>query len=259
VTYADPHALAAGPYRGPDPLAARVAIYAWQHPTVDLVGAAVSVLADLADRALVVDVGCGPGRFLGRLRVVRPDLRCLGVDVSAGMLRAIEDAQVRRAVGSGDALPMPSGAADAAVAMHMLYHLPDPQAGLAELRRVVRSGGWMVTSTNDHDADGLWQLFVDAGLDRAPVSGRWPLRGAARAVRNAGFDDVEEQVFDYELAVPSVQPVLDYLDSCRSGFPDVSDEAWHEVRRTVADTVAGRIARHGALRRTGRVGLIAAR
>jgi len=124
---------------------------------------------------------------------------------------------------------------------------------------VIRPGGWLVASTNDHDADGLWQLSVDAGLDRAPISARWPLDGAARAVRTAGFDDVEEQVFDYELAVPSTQPVLDYLDSRRSGFPDVTDKAWHDVRRTVADTVAARIAWHGAVCRTGRVGIIAAR
>ena len=79
------------------------------------------------------------------------------------------------------------------------------------------------------------------------------------AVRAAGFGHVQERVFDYVLAVPSVPPVLRYLDSCRGGFPDVTDEAWQNVRRAVADTVAARIARHGVLRRTGRVGLIAAR
>jgi SAM-dependent methyltransferase len=259
VAFTDPRALAAGPYRTPDPLSARAAIYAWQRPTVDLVGAAVAVLAELSQRALVVDVGCGPGRLLGRLRVARPDLRCLGIDVSTGMLRAVEDAQVLRAVGSADALPVRPQSADAAVAMHMLYHLPDPQAGLAELRRVIQPGGCLVVSANDHDADGLWQLFVDAGLHRDPVSARWPLGGAAAAVRAAGFDDVHPQVFDYELDIPGAQPILAYFDSCRNGCPDMDEQAWQNVRRTVADTVATLMARHGALRRTGRTGLVVAR
>jgi hypothetical protein len=57
---------------------------------------------------------------------------------------------------------------------------------------------------------------------------------------------------------PVSQPVLAYLESCRNGLPDLDDEAWQDVRRTVAGTVATR-ARHGVLRRTGRTGLIAAR
>jgi ubiquinone/menaquinone biosynthesis C-methylase UbiE len=170
VTSTDPGALAAGPYRTPDPLSARAAIYSWQHPKVDLLGTTIAAMADLPAQALVVDVGCGPGRYLRQLRATRPELSCLGLDISAGMLGAVGDAQVWRAVGSADALPLRRDAADAALAMHMLYHLPDPQAGLAELRRVVRPGGWLVASTNDDRVDGLWQLFTDAGLRRAPIS-----------------------------------------------------------------------------------------
>ena len=177
VTETDPSALAAGPYRTPDQLSARAAIYACQGPRVDLIGATVDVVADLPDRALVVDVGCGPGRCLRRLRVARPELRCLGIDVSIGMLRAVDDTRVRLAIGSADALPLRAAAADAVLAMHMLYHLPQPQVGLAELRRVLRPGGRLVVSTNDDTVDGLWQLFLDAGLGRPPASARWSLTG----------------------------------------------------------------------------------
>jgi len=55
----DPAALAAGPYRTPHGLAARTAVYAWQQPRIDLIGAAVDALAALPDGAVVVDVGFG--------------------------------------------------------------------------------------------------------------------------------------------------------------------------------------------------------
>ena len=65
------------------------------------------------------------------------------------------------AAGSADALPLRTGSVDAALAMHMLYHLPRPEAGLAELRRVLRPGGRLVVSTNDDPVDGDLLEWVD--------------------------------------------------------------------------------------------------
>jgi SAM-dependent methyltransferase len=255
----DPIALAAGPYRTPDLLSARAAVYRWQYPQVDLIATAAGAMADLADRALLVDVGCGPGHYLRRLRASRPGLRLVGVDVSLGMLRAVENARVGLVAGSADALPLRSATADAALAMHVLYHLPEPQVGLTELRRLLRPGGRLVVSTNDDAVDVLWQLFADAGLNRSAVSARWPLNGAREALHAAGFTEVHERIFDYVLDVPTAEPVLAYLDSCRSGLADVTEEAWQDIRRNVAAVVATRIRHQGSLRRSGRVGILTAR
>ena len=78
----NPAALAAGPYRTPHGLAARAAVYAWQQPRIDLIGAAVDALAALPDGAVVVDVGCGPGRYLRRLAATRTELRRVGIDAA---------------------------------------------------------------------------------------------------------------------------------------------------------------------------------
>jgi SAM-dependent methyltransferase len=155
-------------------------------------------------------------------------------------------------------VPLRTAAADAALAMHMLYHLPRPEAGLVELRRVLRPGGRLLVSTNDDTVDGLWQLLLDAGLGRRPVTARWPLVGARDALHAGGFGDVREQVFDYVLDIPGPEPVLGYLDSCRSRFPELTEHSWQQLRSTVAATVSAEVERHGSLRRPGRVGLLTA-
>ena len=85
------------------------------------------------------------------------------------------------------------------------------------------------------------------------------LAKAPGALRAAGFDDVTEQAFDYVLDIPTAEPVLAYLDSCRAGFPELPDEAWTDGRRDVAATVTAEIRRQVSLRRHGRVGLVTAR
>jgi SAM-dependent methyltransferase len=46
------------------------------------------------------------------------------------------------------ALPAASGSLDAVIANHMLYHVPDVPAALAEFRRVLKPGGRLFAATN---------------------------------------------------------------------------------------------------------------
>lgn len=111
---------------------------------------------------VLLDVGCGPGAYHPRLRQLR--MPVVGVDLSAGMLREVRGQALAlglRVCGvRGDAarLPLADGSVDRAMAHHMLYHVPDPQAALRELRRVLRPGGRLVIGTNA--ADSLRRLLV---------------------------------------------------------------------------------------------------
>ena len=101
---------------------------------------------------VVADVGCGNGFDL---RQIVPQGRCrhaIGLDLSAGMLRSLED--LRQSGGlslvQADAqhLPLPDRSVDVALAMHMLYHVPDISAAIRELRRITKPGGTVLASTN---------------------------------------------------------------------------------------------------------------
>lgn len=101
---------------------------------------------------IVADVGCGNGFDL---RQIVPQGRCrhaIGIDLSAGMLRSLEDLREsgRLSLVQADEqrLPVPDERVDVAMAMHMLYHVPDISTAIGELRRITKRGGTVLASTN---------------------------------------------------------------------------------------------------------------
>jgi SAM-dependent methyltransferase len=96
----------------------------------------------------VLDVGCGEGRLVSRLRQRR--VRVIAFDFSPTMLAAIDSARVR---GDARVLPFPDGAFKSVAALYMLYHLDDPRLALAESRRVLAPGGLFATVTPSHYND----------------------------------------------------------------------------------------------------------
>lgn len=106
----------------------------------------------------VLDLGCGNGEFLLLLaRLVGPQGRVVGVDHAPAFVAearervAAEGLEAMVSVAEGDAyaLPFDDGSFDAARCERVLMHLEDPTAGLREMRRVVRPGGWVVATEPD--------------------------------------------------------------------------------------------------------------
>ena len=102
----------------------------------------------------VLDVGCGTGLFSRELaRVVGPTGRVVGLDLAPAMLsRARENlrrrpprAEVRFVEGSALALPFADESFDGVATAFVLHTLPDLERALAEMVRVLRPGGRLVT------------------------------------------------------------------------------------------------------------------
>jgi ubiquinone/menaquinone biosynthesis C-methylase UbiE len=152
-------------------------------------GRSVRLVADLAgvgpgDR--VVDVGCGPGRFLRE--AAERGATVVGVDPSAQMRRMASrriPGRLRAGVsvldGTAEHLPLEDGAATVAWAVSSFHHWTDRDAGLAELRRVLRPGGRLLI------AEGLAR--PRGWLRHHRLSWEQAERVAAQ-VEGAGFADV---------------------------------------------------------------------
>jgi len=98
---------------------------------------------------VAIDVGCGTGRALPPLRdAVGPAGAVIALDVTREMLHAARPAAAvagaALVLADARALPLRDGSADAIFAAGLVNHLPDTEAGLRELARVIRPGGKLV-------------------------------------------------------------------------------------------------------------------
>jgi ubiquinone/menaquinone biosynthesis C-methylase UbiE len=112
---------------------------------------------------LLIDAGCGPNPAMSiALAREQPGRVMVGMDIGFGIVR-IARAVAERAgiaflpiVADLEALPFRDGVFDGGVCDDTIEHLPNDAGGVAELSRVVRSGGRVVVATpNRHSAEVL--------------------------------------------------------------------------------------------------------
>jgi SAM-dependent methyltransferase len=96
----------------------------------------------IRDARRILDLGCGVGALLSHLRDASPEAMVVGLDRTQAMV-ALGPRAFPLLVGDAVQLPFRDRSFDAVVTTFMLFHLPDPTAGLAEARRVLRPGGWI--------------------------------------------------------------------------------------------------------------------
>jgi SAM-dependent methyltransferase len=246
-------------------LNARSALYDYEVEPFPLAEWVLSHVALPSDGS-VLDVGCGPGRYLATARRWRPRIRATGLDLSLGMAReAATIAGVCAVRGDAVALPFGDRRFDVVLAPHMLYHVADIAAAARELSRVTKPDGDVVIVTNG--ADHLREIallvataFSDvAGRATPPIprsSHRFLFEDAPQLLGDA-LDVTEDEVVDGAIIVDRAEPVVAYVNSMRSLFGrDVTDGMWTDVLSATRDRVERVIEQDGAWRTDKRVGVL---
>jgi len=157
-----------------------------------------------------LDVGCGTGALTGAI-LERADPRSvLGVDPSIDFVdvtaRTQTDPRARFEVADAAALPVADGSVDVVVSGLVLNFVPDIAGGLAEMRRVVVSGGTVAAYVLDYAGRmDLLRRFFDAAIAVDPSAEahdegiRFPICSPGTlldAFEEAGFTAVEVQPID---------------------------------------------------------------
>jgi ubiquinone/menaquinone biosynthesis C-methylase UbiE len=116
---------------------------------------------DLAGSKRILDVGSGAGQIAKHLiRYADDDASLTCFDLSFEMLRRartrLRSRMPRYVAADMSCLPFADGSFDTITCGYVLEHLPDPRPGLAELSRVLVSGGRMLLFATEDSMSGAF-------------------------------------------------------------------------------------------------------
>ena len=132
------------------------------------------------DRPRILDVGCGTG---ANLEMLSQFGEAEGVDVSPDALAFCRQRGLQNVhQGEAEHLPYEDGSFDLVTGLDVVEHLDDDIAGLSEMRRVLRPGGYAFLFVPAFMF--LWGVQDDISHHRR----RYTLKSLQRAVRAAGFE-----------------------------------------------------------------------
>ena len=158
-----------------------------------------NLLAEYVDRgkvSLVLDLGCGTGRFT-ELLAGHFDAQVIGVDPSEKM---VQQARAKPATGnityrqaSAEAIPLPDSCADLVFMSMVYHHLNDPPVVAGECHRVLGQGGYVCIRNGTRETDYPHRHFFP-GLEPL-IASELPLqRDIARVFTAAGFASIVHSV-----------------------------------------------------------------
>jgi ubiquinone/menaquinone biosynthesis C-methylase UbiE len=213
----------------------------------------------LREDADLLEVGCGPGFVTARLLEHVQQGFVTAIDIDSAMLghareRIGDSTRVRFVEASATKTGLPDDAFDAVVVRLVLQHLPDVDAALAELGRVLRPGGRLIAVDTDHAFDTLFDpepaFYCDlmaavAEAQRSRGGDRYIGRRLPALLRGAGFSEILIDSVVAHSVIVGREPIrrtipdqaLDHLEA--SGF--ISAELATTARGYLAAVDAGEL------------------
>ena len=177
-------------------------------------------LLKIPEDARILELGCGPAYLWKECSSRLPaDWNITLSDLSPGML----DAAWRNLVVTGRAfkfeeidaqsIPYEAETFDAVIANHMLYHVPDRQKAITEIRRVLKSDGHLFATTigqNHLKEIADWIRRVNPGTDFTSFGSPFTLENGLEQLKQF-FRQVTLSRYHDSLQVTEVKPIIAFI------------------------------------------------
>lgn len=212
MTRLDDPAVVASEYADDTRLRRRAAMFTGAGTGEDARLPAVSAVVAAQPRR-ILEVGCGWGE-LAEWLARQTGAEVVATDLSPRMVELARERGIAARVADVRALPFPDGSFDVIVAAWMLYHVPELDAAVAELARVLRPGGTLVAITNS--AFHLHELreLVDSGPSPSTFT-----RENGEEILSRTFASVERVDLDGTFAFDSREEIEGYVRASISMSP----------------------------------------
>lgn len=196
----------------------------------------------------VLELGCGTGEmWLGKGRIISGCSRFVLPDFSEGMLdKAKETLRGQKGIEYRiidiQDIPFADREFDAVIANMMLYHVPDLNKGLREVRRVMKEDGTFYCAT--YGENGMMKyicgLFEDRNI-REPANDAFTLQTGESKLKTV-FSDAERFLYEDSLEITDVGDMVEYIYSL-NGMTELRQLPESEIRGVLQKNMRGGVLR----------------
>ena len=170
----------------------------------------------------VLELGCGTGSlWSGKEDVIGKFEKLVLTDLSTGMLESAkknlgEKDNIEYKVADIQDLPFEDDSFDMVIANSMLYHVPDIDKGISEVRRVLKADGVFCCATlgENNFIEQLAEWFRLSGEEFNP-NHNFTMQNGEQKLRTA-FSDIEARIYEDSLHISDIDDLVNYLSSLAS-------------------------------------------
>jgi SAM-dependent methyltransferase len=179
---------------------------------------------EIAPQARILELGCGPGDlWLENIDRIPEGWEITLSDFSPGMLTKAQEKLVSQhhpftfKVIDAQSIPYEADHFDVVIANHFLYHVPDRPKAIAEIRRVLKPGGPLYTTTIGMDhmkelPDLVERFDPENGGFLRNTEVPFTLEDGTEQLRTQ-FSAIEMRRYEDELRVTDADVMVDYAFS----------------------------------------------
>lgn len=192
----------------------------------------------------ILELGCGTGdMWKEKLHLLREGIQLYLTDISEEMIASAkktlgEHSNISYGITDIESINYESGFFDRVIANMMLYHIPDPDKGLSEVKRVMSDKGYFYCAT--YGENGIVSYIADLFSEykaEDTTNKSFTLQNGEEILKKH-FSGVQRYDYEDSLAVTDIDDMLDYIYSLKN-MSAVAELSREDVRAVLEKNTIG--------------------